>query len=182
MSPMREMNSSADERRASLQPFKRSSVISQCGLLAIALAEERHSRYLSISDLLGALYLGSYENIRDYWPDQDRLSELVSEVCGLTGPLWLDRIKIYDSKLRGRSSVRGAFKDCDPDLAAVLLTAAEIAKGNAKVRPPTVNYEHILLAIARHRELEISKKLVASGIDLNRLNAHVEKSQLGAKE
>lgn len=134
------------------------------------LAVRRRSKEMSPRDLLGGLYICWFERISPYWPETEDLDNLVQTECLVSPPVWFARMEAYDAVYRRKFSFMGR---CSRDVDTILTTARDAAKTNAP-RSPQGWTEHLLLAMAKHSELDISGKLLESGIDLDVLRARIE--------
>jgi len=159
---------------------------------ATMLARSRSGQAIEISDLLAGMYICNWDRIEQYWGEskRDEVEDLLRRVCQISPQRWHSWIEVYDRQrhagegsrwnpLRQFKRKAGDEKPLQPSaaLATVLAQAEEIApaydrSGGRSV--PVLTTECVLLSIVRNLNSEISRRLVASGLDVK----HLEKDAL----
>ena len=139
-------------------------------LFASKLSHDRGSQQIEICDLICGLYIAEPERIARYWPEWERLEELLYRECGMEE----HRLVYWSEFLRnavpdGRKSILGKLKVYSPQLAKVFARAALFAKTRKTSKQIEITIPDLLLAVSRERANKLCRKLVACGLDLNLL-------------
>lgn len=161
-------------------------------------ANDRGSSTIEVSDLLAAIYVASLEleRLKDYWAAWERFEQFMASECKVEDSRWNHWLRFHDQILHGpkaRHLFRGIFVYRlskrsflwkrfwnSPEVDKIYSTARELARSvnaAASEGAPVLTPEHLLLAIARHSELDIAGKLVESGLDLERLEQAIAKKK-----
>lgn len=155
--------------------------------LAAMLANSRASEIIEVSDLLAGMYINDWERLSRYWGDLDEIEAFMHQFCKLSPPRWQYWLQYYDemrnASRRSQSLFARFFKrngktppakihQRSEELDRILAFAAEISPFRDKANGrdvPILTTESVLVAIAKNEDLEISKKLRETGIDVNGL-------------
>jgi hypothetical protein len=142
---------------------------------AMILSDLQKSTRLEIYDLLSAMYLANLDRLSKYW---EELSGF--ELLALGHPA--ARQLAADISNRGsisifehRGGVGGIFKPFSLQFKKVHSQAIELALGHAGHLKTIVFPEHFLLAIVEQADLEITRRLLSSGLQVEVLRRDVEK-------
>jgi hypothetical protein len=163
--------------------------LSRADKFAAMVANSRASRVVEVSDLLAGMYIYNWERLSRYWDydDQERVEEVLRNICQISPARWNVWIQQYDKQrrstgkrlsslplLRGmeKEPTAGAPPQRSAELNAVLKQAEEIApfhddSGGRNL--PILTSECVLLCIVRNRKSEISRKLASSGLNVPQL-------------
>jgi hypothetical protein len=151
---------------------------------AIEVAAARESPSLEARDLLAGLYMGSSKRLSKYWKKLRAFDRLVAREPGIRELIAAYRRGEFPSPAQiEQIRLRCGFVPFAPEITRVMETARDLGasrQGAASGDKPVLAPEDFLLAIAKHTELEVGQRLVASGLDLRRLEKAVEtlKTQL----
>jgi hypothetical protein len=159
--------------------------------LATMLAHSRASRSVEVADLLAGMYIYEWENLSKFWKQQDEIETFLQQICRISPQRWHHWIQFYDQHHRSAEPRKiwqfpkglkaAKTKTGQPDgkllrksaeLQSVLKNAEELSPARDFVdgRPiPILTCECVLLAIAKKTDSEIGHRLVATGLDLIRL-------------
>jgi len=159
---------------------------------ATMLARSRASQFVEVADLLAGMYICNWDRISKYWDEhnQDEIENLLHRICQISPQRWHSWIEIYDRQRREDENpswnfLRRLRKDKPAEkplqssaaLATVLTQAEQIAPAYDRTGDrslPILTTECVLLCIVRNLSSEVSRKLVATGLDI----AHLEKDVL----
>jgi hypothetical protein len=154
--------------------------------LAEMVAKSRSANLIEVADMLVGMYLYDWERLSRYWKEPERVETFLQRICGISPQRFHFWIANYDRK-RHLGDFNGkkmpARRKFDPppggpaparslELQGVLRKAEEIAPHHDRLNAraiPILTCECVLLCIAREPESEIAHRLVASGLDLLRL-------------
>lgn len=139
-------------------------------IFAMHLAEKLGSRTIDVRHWLSAIYIVAFEKLSKYWKESENLEDFVIDECGLTEPrlyYWVEAGKEFGTK---KSPL---LKLQSEELTSVLTTASELARSHGEGPESTgiICPEDFVLAVARHPEFDIGRKLLATGLDVNRLES-----------
>lgn len=164
------------------------------------LAHERNSESVEVADVLGGIYIASWERIQRYWPEGTSVEDLMLEQCGLDAPRWFYWIRMYDhfyarrsdtflprlgrfwmrvsrGRRAGSNYVPPGFRQISSELQTIYDSAARISGQPESSKfggGPAVSPVQILLAVAEQSRLPIAEKLRQSGLDIGALKAAVK--------
>ena len=138
---------------------------------AMRLAEAQGSRAIGVRHLLGGIYIAVAEKLYKYWTDPDKLDDFMIDECGVVDPRYVYWVEAAKRPGAGGGEEFAIFKNQSEDLLRVWLTAADVARpGTADPNgTPVMCPQDFLLAVAKHPELQVAQRLLASGMDLKRL-------------
>ena len=158
---------------------------------ATMLARSRASQFMEVSDLLAGMYICNWERISKYWDEQkqEEIENLLHRICQISPQRWHSWIELYDRQRREDANpswnfLRRLKKDnpaqkplqSSAALATVLTQAEQIAPAYDRTGDrslPILTTECVLLCIVRNLSSEVSRKLVATGLDIARLEKDV---------
>jgi hypothetical protein len=154
----------------------------KCWSYGLFMAGERGSAEFGVNDLLAGMYLVSFERLAKYWAEPERLEEVLKCECGMFSKRWEYWLRYHDDRALARKSTSRFF--CSPakvfresnQLTTVMESAAAVSRqcpSRLQDRAPLVGPEDVLLAIATDATLELGRRLVDSGLDLDRLERWV---------
>jgi hypothetical protein len=159
--------------------------------LASMLAHSRASRTVEVADLLAGMYIYEWENLSKFWDKQDEVENFLQQICRISPQRWHYWIEFYDQQRhtkeprkiwqlpKGLKPAKG--KAAEPngvpllrsaELQNVLKTAEELSPARDFVDGraiPILTCECVLLAIAKKTDSEIGHRLVATGLNVTRL-------------
>jgi hypothetical protein len=142
---------------------------------------------MEVSDLLAGMYICAWDRISQYWDDHDQeeVESLLRTICRISPQRWHSWIELYDrqrheSENQGWHIVRRLMKEKSAEkllrpsaaLVTVLKQAEQIAPAYDRTSDrsiPILTSECVLLCIVRNLGSEISRKLVQTGLDVERL-------------
>jgi hypothetical protein len=153
------------------------------------LASSRASEIIEVSDLLAGIYINDWGRLSRFWEDSDEIEAFLDQFCKLSQSRLQYWLKHYDAmrqaSQRSQSPLANVFKRNDKpnepppkilqrsgELDRIFVTAGELSprRDHADGREiPVVTVECVLLAIVKNDELEIGKKLRATGLDVKGL-------------
>ena len=160
-------------------------------VLAAMMAKSRSSDCVEITDLLAGMYISNWERLSGYWADskQEEIEALLRRICRISPQRWHSWIESYqnnrdDGGKRGWQRLRkpknGKAGDKSPgpsaDMVSVLKRAEELTPFREKSggnSTPILTTECVLLCILRTFGSEISRRLLATGIDHIKLERDV---------
>jgi hypothetical protein len=159
--------------------------------LASMLAHSRASRTVEVADLLAGMYIYEWENLSKFWEQQDQVETFLQQICRISPQRWHHWIEFYDQQrntkeprkiwqlpkglkaAKGKVGQRnGAPLVRSAELQNVLKTAEELTPARDFVDGraiPILTCECVLLAIAKKTDSEIGHRLVATGLNVTRL-------------
>ncbi len=154
--------------------------------LATMLAHSRAAGAVEVADLLAGMYIYDWERLSQYWPERDAIEEYLQQICRISPQRWHRWIQFYDQQRRNdenhgkwRWLRPGTVPDQDgkplarsAELTSLLQSAAEIAPAHDSVEGssiPILTCECVLFAIAQRTDSEIGHRLVASGLNVVKL-------------
>jgi hypothetical protein len=159
--------------------------------LAGMLAHSRASRTVEVADLLAGMYIYEWDNLSKFWEQQDEVETFLQQICRISPQRWHHWIEFYDQQRhtkeprkiwrlpRGLKATKG--KAAPPngvpllrsaELQNILKTAEELSPARDFVDGraiPILTCECVLLAIAKKTDSEIGHRLVATGLNVTRL-------------
>lgn len=161
-------------------------------VLAAMMAKSRSSDSVEITDLLAGMYISNWDRLSGYWADskQEEIETLLQRICRISPQRWHSWIESHqasrgdDNKRvwqRLRFSKDGKAGDKSPapsaDMVSVLKRAEELTpfreKKSGGASTPILTTECVLLCILRTFGSEISRRLLATGIDQIKLERDV---------
>jgi hypothetical protein len=157
------------------------------------LAKSRAARTVEVADLLAGMYICDWERLSKYWEDhrQDEIEEFLQRICQMSPQRWHTWIEYYDAERRKEERLAHTWPPLRrllkrmPDerplqfsdaLATVLKEAEQITPFYDRTPErsiPILTSECVLLCIARTYGTEITKKLLATGMDAAKLEKDV---------
>ncbi len=157
------------------------------------LAKSRAARTVEVADLLAGMYICDWERLSQYWEDyrQDEIEEFLQRICQISPQRWHAWIEDYDGMRRKEERLARTWPPLRrllkrmPDerplqlsdaLATVLKEAEQITPFYDRTPErsiPILTSECVLLCIARTYGTEITKKLLATGMDAAKLEKDV---------
>jgi hypothetical protein len=159
--------------------------------LAGMLAHSRASRTVEVADLLAGMYIYEWENLSKFWEQQDEVETFLQQICRISPQRWHHWIEFYDQQRRaeeprkiwqlpeGLKAAKGKVGQPNDaplvrsaELQNVLKTAEELSPARDFVDGraiPILTCECVLLAIAKKPDSEIGHRLVATGLNVTRL-------------
>jgi hypothetical protein len=158
---------------------------------ATMLARSRASQVIEVSDLLAGMYICNWDRISQYWDEhnQEEVEDLLRRICEISPQRWHSWIELYDRQRHEEErpgwQLLAHFKKEKPAerplqtsaaLATVLKQAEQIAPAYDRTADrsiPILATECVLLCIVRNLGSEVSRKLVATGLDIARLEKDV---------
>jgi hypothetical protein len=134
--------------------------------LASMLAHSRASRTVEVADLLAGMYIYEWENLSKFWEQQDEVETFLQQICRISPQRWHHWIEFYDQQrhTKGPRKIWPLPKGLKP--AKELPPARDFVDGRAI---PILTCECVLLAIAKKTDSEIGHRLVATGLNVTRL-------------
>lgn len=182
----------AQDSGAELQPSHRLTLeLKRAATLAEMLARSRASQTVEIADLLAGMYICNWDRVSRYW-DENRHQEVedfLRRMCQISPQRWHAWIEHYDRLRREEENPgRNLFgllkkktaeeKPLQPSaaLASALKQAEQIAPSYDRTTErsiPVLTTECVLLAIVRNLSSEISRKFIATGLDVAKLEEDV---------
>jgi hypothetical protein len=152
---------------------EKSYEIGWAGLLALQLASARKREVIGLEEYFAGIYLINRDALVRYWADGAKLDAFVRRACELSEPVWYYWIE-FDHAMRSLSkSFKGIGLVYSKEAASVLESAARLA-----LKPRSISrkkhqlcVEHVMAALAAHRKLKFTRRLLASGADLQKLRA-----------
>ena len=159
--------------------------------LATMLASSRASQAIEVADLLAGMYICNWDRISRYWDESrhDEVEDLLRRICQISPQRWHSWIEHYDHQHREEENPswhvfgflkrqKTAEKPLQPSaaLATALKQAEQIAPSYDRTADrsiPILTTECVLLSIVRNLGSEVSRKLVATGLDVARLEKDV---------
>ncbi|HEV3481106.1 MAG TPA: hypothetical protein VGR97_02135 [Candidatus Acidoferrales bacterium] len=160
-------------------------------VLAAMMAKSRSSDCVEVTDLLAGMYISNWERLSRYWADskQEEIETLLQRICRISPQRWHSWIESYQATRddgrkrvwqRLRMSKNGKAGDKSPgpsaDMVSVLKRAEELTPFREKsggASTPILTTECVLLCILRTFGSEISRRLLATGIDQIKLERDV---------
>jgi len=154
-------------------------------------ARSRASSTIEVADLLAGMYVCNWDRISKYWEEnrQDEVEDVLRRICQISPQRWHTWIEQYDRHHHEEGKTRWPFlarstkekEDQGPaqpsaSLAALLKQAEQLAPAYDRTSDrsiPILTTECVLLCIMRNLRSEISRKLVATGLDIARLEKDV---------
>ena len=159
--------------------------------LASMLAHSRASRTVEVADLLAGMHIYEWENLSKFWEQQDEVETFLQQICRISPQRWHHWIEFYDQQRhteeprkiwqlpKGLKPAKGKTGQPDgkdllrsAELQNVLKTAEELSPARDFVDGraiPILTCECVLLAIAKKTDSEIGHRLVATGLNVTRL-------------
>jgi hypothetical protein len=160
-------------------------------VLAAMMAKSRSSDFVEVTDLLAGMYISNWERLSRYWANskQEEIEILLRRICRISPQRWHSWIESYQASRgdsdkrvwqRLRISKNGKASDESPrpsaDMLSLLKRAEELTPFREKsggTSTPILTTECVLLCILRNSGSEISRRLVATGIDETKLERDV---------
>jgi hypothetical protein len=160
-------------------------------VLAAMMAKSRSSDSVEVTDLLAGMYISNWERLSRYWAEskQDEIETLLQRICRISPQRWHSWIESYQTSRdaggkpvwqRLRMSKNGKAGDKSPapsaDMVSVLKKAEALTPFREKAggtSTPILTTECVLLCILRNFGSEISRRLLATGIDQIKLERDV---------
>ncbi len=131
---------------------------------------------ITVTHLLRSLYVVDLERMLLYWNswrDWVKIESVMRRFCGLTRPRWVYWLELYESTRRKRKpAFLNKLIPYDAHVAAIFEEAAGLAaryrKGSSEI-----GFREIFLATTKHQDLTPIGALLATGLDLSRLERDV---------
>jgi len=143
--------------------------------MEVAIARESLS--LETEDLLAGLYMASLRRLSKYWSRSGAFDRLVNRERGIREIISAYRKGEFPSVADlEQIRLRRGFIPFSADTTRVIESARHFGAsrpGDATGQMPVVAPEDLLLALAKHTELDIGRRLIASGLDVLRLERAV---------
>ena len=143
--------------------------------MEVAIARE--SLALEPKDLLAGLYMASAKRVSKFWNHSSAFGRLVNGQPGVREIISAYRKGEFPSPAdREQITLRRGFVPFSPDTTRIIGTARHFGAsrpGDSAGEPPVLAPEDLLLALAKHTDLDIGQRLVASGLDVSRLEKAV---------
>jgi hypothetical protein len=155
--------------------------------LATMLAKSRAASAIEVADLLAGMYLYDWERLGRYWDGEERVELFLQHICRISPQRWHHWMELYDRKrteeqktwaqrilgpLKKKNRAGDAPLERSTELQTIFRKAEEIAPHHDRSEGrtiPILTCECVLLCIAKNVESEISHVLVASGLDVLKL-------------
>lgn len=155
--------------------------------LATMLAKSRAASAIEVADLLAGMYLYDWERLGKYWDSEEQVELFLQHICRISPQRWHRWMELYDRKrteeqktwaqrilgpLKKKSRAGDAPLERSTELQTIFRKAEEIAPHHDRSEGrtiPILTCECVLLCIAKNAESEISHRLVASGLDVLKL-------------
>lgn len=152
-------------------------------VLAAMMAKSRASESIEITDLLAGMHISNWERLSRYWANskQEEVEILLRRICRISPQRWHSWIESYQTSRgdgakrvwqRLRKSNNGKAGDDSPwpsaDMLSVLKRAERITPFHERTgatSTPILTIECVLLCILRNSGSEISRRLLATGIN-----------------
>jgi hypothetical protein len=139
---------------------KPSTALANCDTIAVSVANRHRSRVVGVQDFLAGVFLTSfaYPRLRTYWPDFTKFEEYLTRQFGKLGTPEGYTLPVE-------------FKGLTSELLSAHRLAQQLANLHtpSEQGPSTMEPEHVLYAIVNQHEWGVSKELLATGLDLRRL-------------
>lgn len=166
-------------------------------VLAGMIAQSRAAKVIEIGDLLAGMYISNWERLCRYWrgENHDHVEEFLRGICQISPQRWNAWITHYDGE-RQKANLprwktfltRSAPEETSIGPSASLTAVLKEAEGISPFRDtlnghsiPILTSESVLLSMARIPGSEIAKKLVASGLDAEKLEREARNPRGAAK-
>ena len=153
-------------------------------VLAGMMAKSRSSDSVEVTDLLAGMYISNWERLSRYWADsrQEEIETLLQRICRISPQRWHSWIESYQNsrddggkrvwqRLRKPKNSKPGDKSPEPsaDMVSILKRAEQLTpfreKKSGGTSTPILTTECVLLCILRSFGSEISRRLLATGID-----------------
>lgn len=159
-------------------------------VLAAMMAKSRSSEFVEVTDLLAGIYISNWERLSRYWEEskQDEIEILLRKICQISPQRWHSWIESYQTnrddsskpvwqRLRTSKNGKGDKSPApSADMVSVLKKAEALTPFREKsgsTSTPILTIECVLLCILRNPGSEISRRLLATGIDQIKLERDV---------
>jgi hypothetical protein len=182
----------AQDSGGELQPSHRLTLeLKRAETFAEMLARSRASQTVEIADLLAGMYICSWDRVSRYWDEHrhEEVEDFLRRICQISPQRWHAWIEHYD-RLRREEENPGwnlfglLKKDKSAEkplqhsaaLATALKQAEQIAPSYDRTADrsiPVLTTECVLLAVVRNLSSEISRKFIATGLDVAKLEEDV---------
>lgn len=156
--------------------------------LAAMLAKSRALDSISVADFLAAMYLNHWDALERYWDESEEIEKYLVSLCHVSPQRWHKWLLEYEAdrrdgerQRRGKFALRRSRREMDAprnelglsrELESVLGRAGRITPGRERrgsTTIPILTSECILLAMARDDNSEVGRRLVSTGLDLQKL-------------
>ena len=154
------------------------------------MAKSRSSESVEVTDLLAGMYISNWERLSRYWEEskQDEIEILLRKICRISPQRWHSWIESYQTnrddsgkpvwqRLRMSKNGKGDKSPApSADMVSVLKKAEALTPFREKsgsTSTPILTTECVLLCILRNPGSEISRRLLATGIDQIKLERDV---------
>ena len=158
------------QRIREFQRVEKSFEIAWAGMLALHLALTGKRPAIRVEDYFSGAYLIGRDALVPFWRDSAELDGFVRSACELTEPAWYYWIEFHHAMKTEYAEGVGATYS--RELANILNYAAHLLlrmKRKSK-RKPELRIEHLMAALAANRKLKFTRRLLASGFDIHKLN------------
>lgn len=158
--------------------------------LAMMLAHSRAARFIEVADMLAGMYIYEWDRLSRFWEDRTEVEAFLRRICSISPQRWHHWIELYEKQRHQEeqevtspmSRLGLRFKSPDGDagheelglrrsieLESLLISAGDLSPFHDDLDGraiPVVTSECLLLGIARNPELEVSRRLRETGLDL----------------
>lgn len=150
-----------------------STALANCDAIAVSVANRHRSKIVGVRDFLAGAFLVSfaYPRLRTYWLEFERFQEYLTRQFGELGTpegytLPMEFLGITDELISAHREGQRLANLHNP----------------SERGPSTMEPEHVLYAIASQRQWAVSKELLATGLDLQRLEKALKGSGAGSED
>ncbi len=136
--------------------------------LHLALAGKRPA--IRVEDYFSGAYLIGRDALVPYWVGSARLDAFVRTFCQLREPIWYYWIEFHQAmKTKYPEGVGATYSK---ELMSVLNHAAHLALKTKRdfKKSPQLEIEHLMAALVAHPKLRFTRRMLASGFDVHKLN------------
>lgn len=161
--------------------------------LAMMLAKSRAAKFVEVADMLAGIYIYDWDRLSKFWDDQTQVEEFLRRICSISPQRWHHWIEVYDKQRRQEEheltsplhrlslGIKGQDGDAldqevtlqrSIELDSILQHAGELSpfRDDLDGRAiPVLTTECVLLCIALNPELDVSRRLCETGLDLSAL-------------
>ncbi|SRR5579875_1298502 len=141
-------------------------------------ADFRLSPIMDVADLLGAMFITNADRLSKYWDDPRGFGAFIYSQPEIGASAHQIERLGWQLLVARRIESGRVFKEWSPQFEKIYLMAKRLAHFGPSIPPgsdPSVFPEHLLLAIAEQADLEIARRLLASGLQVEVLRRDVEK-------
>jgi hypothetical protein len=137
---------------------------------AVFLAKESNSN-LNLQRLLGAIYLVGFDHLQLFSKDWSATTKFFLTECGLRFPTWMYWRVIYEA-----TKSKDGMGTCEisMEVSKIQDQANQLASEAGR---SVVSLPDLLMAIANNQDIELCRRLIAAGIDLDLISNEYGRSQ-----